>query len=421
MYHLLIKDATGKEIQHDEVHALDARLCRELAAKRDIPGAIEAPVAFRVNEKDLQIDYLSIQNVAMGKLCSERFIEVLRAAHVPFVHYPTSLFDKDMNQLLTDSYFFWIPQWVEGVIDWEHSEEWIDLEAGSRRLTKLVLTANCETTAPLLFHIREKGYDLIHEHLRLQFEASGITGIAFAPLDAVSMPYEGLKKMELERLLQQNPADWTLWYQLSKVQILLHHDRDALASVNRVLALKTDSEEAWYRRGEILSRLGDLEEALNALQKAIEINPRSQAWNQYSAVLRQLGRNEEALSAAEYSTKIWDKSPLSWYELGSVHAASGHYEEVLKALDRCLSLGGGNSPISLSKIYSMQGEALFALGRYEEGLARYEIGLAAKPLDIALYRGKARILRAMGHVKEATVVEQEVERLEQQREKSLKR
>src|SRR5712691_5021983 len=129
MYHLLLTSATDENTQYEVPQAIDAQLCMHLASERDSPKLI-APVPFTIGQASLHRDYLTIGN-APGKLCSQRFLDMLRRASVPFTAYTARLIEKDTEQELAVHYFYWIPQWIEGAIDWESSEHWVNAETGT--------------------------------------------------------------------------------------------------------------------------------------------------------------------------------------------------------------------------------------------------------------------------------------------------
>ena len=215
-----------------------------------------------------------------------------------FTAYPTHLLDWKTKQTLTSSYFFWIPAWIEHAIDWERSEETLNLETGVRYLTKLVVTTECETKAPLLFQAKERASILVYNRLRQQLEATGMRGINFAPLDAAYAPSQGPRKARLDHALQVNPSDWETWCELGNVLTALCRYQDALNAFDQVLVFKGDSREAWYGRGRVLRLLGYNEEALKAFAMVLEGEPQPKAWQGYCEVLREVGRYEEALLSA---------------------------------------------------------------------------------------------------------------------------
>ena len=325
MYYLLVQITSDEDKECRRIQAVEPELCRRLIFER----ALQKPgmkLSFRINPLCLHKDCLQVSNVSGGRLCSQHFIDVLTSESIPFTAYPVHLLDVTTGKPIAAHYWFWIPIWIEGTIDWETSEVWVNPETGKRHLTKMVLIASGEA-APLLFQTKETGHYLIHDKVRTRLQVAGITGVAFAPLDAASIPLLGVQKLELERILQRHPDNVEDWCKLSYLLWQLHRQQESLAAIDRALTLKPDLEEGWYRRGLILYELEHLQEALEALKQAVQANPQSLAWKDYSAVLRRLGSKEEALASAEHLVQIWSSSPVSWYELGAARAAMGHAEE----------------------------------------------------------------------------------------------
>ena len=343
MYSILILAPQDDVEELDLPEALDPQLCSRLSGKRDLPLPLQQPLLFLIGPLSLQRDYLRIKN-AVGDLCSERFIEVLANLSVPFTAYPANLLERGTDHPVSDRYFFWLPKRIrsEEVVDWERSEVRTDAETGFRRMAKLVLKAEAEATAPLLFETA--GGCLVHDTLRTRMEAAGIRGILFAPLDTASNPYAGVKMVETKRYLQAHPDDWQQQVELSRVLKAFHRYNEALEALDHALTLKPDDADTWYKRGQILYRLGRLQEALKALKQAIVLDHESWAWKEYSSVLRDLGCYEEALASAQQLVQVKDKAYLAWYELALAHKALGHDEEALQALERALRAGGNALP-----------------------------------------------------------------------------
>ena len=415
MYSILVEAVLGTIVEGDRARPIDPLLCSRLVDEPNAPRP-QVELSFHIGPSCLEYDYLSIRNVSGGRLCSQRFIDILTSASVPFTAYPVHLLEWNTEHPITERYFFWIPKRVsrDEAIDWERSEDRIDPETGVHWLTKLVLRTDYEVIAPLLFVTA--GRYLVNDSLRAQLEAAGISGLAFAPLDAAHDPYTGVKRETLELFLREHPEDWERWYKLS----LLYNDQRALEPLSRVLELKPDLEEALYRRGRILYQIGSLQEALEAVKRVIELNPQSRAWGEYSTILRELEHKEESLTSAEHWVQIWGESPLPWYELGKAHAALGHYEEAVQAIDRGFALKGVVGPY-IEEVLRIKGEMLYQLGRYKEALSAYALGTKMNARYRALYEGKAKTLHALGRNKEALRAEQELQKLEQEREENLKK
>src|SRR5438552_6508107 len=90
MYTLLILALYEDTEEYDLPRALEPKLCNRLSSERDSPILPQQPITFHIGPLSLQRDYLHIKN-AVGTLCSQRFIEVLTSASVPFTAYPALL------------------------------------------------------------------------------------------------------------------------------------------------------------------------------------------------------------------------------------------------------------------------------------------------------------------------------------------
>ena len=78
----------------------------------------------------------------------------------------------------------------------------------------------------------------------------------------------------------------------------------------------------WYNQGNVLALLGRYDEALPALQNAIDANPKhARSWARLGNVLRQLKRYDEALDAYERATDARTELRLGVERAGD-HAGS---------------------------------------------------------------------------------------------------
>lgn len=413
MYSILIEAVSPHLVEQDRPRAVDPRLCSVLVDERDVLRSGIA-LEFSLGPSSLQQDYLMIRNVSGGKLCSQRFITILTQASVPFTAYPTVVIDPATKRPFTEHFFFWIPRRIpkDEAVDWERSEDRVDPETGKRRLKKIVLQDEFLANGPQVCAVAARY--LIHDTLRETFKTVGMKGMAFAPLDAADDPHTGIKREDIRQRLLANPEIWKLWVELGK----LLEDREALLTFNQALSLKPDLEEAWYRRGRILQRQGAFQEALASLQHAMHDHLQSGAWEEYGVVLREMGQMEEALTHARQWVQLWEEAPRTWWELGRAHAALDHYEEAIQAIDHGFALIGGADRDDLLKI---KGDMLYRLGRYQEALDAYTYGIKFRHHLRPLYRAKVEVLRTMGQEKQATEMEKELQKLEQEREENLRK
>lgn len=421
MYYLLLhalpSEITWKDLLF--VKALEPETCAECVRQQEVPENVPL-LSFLIDPGDPHLDYFRISNTTRGVLCSSRFLTILRNAAVPYRAYPAQLLDSVTQEVLSPDYAFWIPEEIENAIDWKQSDIEVDPITGSKYLTRMVLTKECQVSAPLLFKAKEKVPLLVDESIRRECLRIGIKGIAFAPLNAVFRPQWGDKLLDAQQQVQNHPDDWEAWDRLSDIFTFLHRYEESLDAINHALMIEQEISKLWYKKGELLYLLQQSQEALKALTRATELDQHSFAWGKYSRVLRELGRTQEAVDIAKRFVQFQGESPLSWQELGNAYATIGDNEEALEAFEKALSLGKGVEFPGVKELYMVQAEVLSRMGRYEEALAAYSHPfLSLRSQDSTVWRAKARVLRTLGRHDEEVQAEQKAQELEDRKARNL--
>src|SRR6266511_3643651 len=128
-----------------------------------------------------------------------------------------------------------------------------------------------------------------------------------------------------EQVVAANPVNGNHWDRLAQARFESHDYAGALVAYEKVRDLGVwDQRETvfpsavWYRIACCHARLGDAEEALRALGRAVELG------------VRDLG--------------VWDQRETVfpsavWYRIACCHARLGDAEEALRALGRAVELG----------------------------------------------------------------------------------
>ena len=111
--------------------------------------------------------------------------------------------------------------------------------------------------------------------------------------------------------------------------------------------------------GVIKQQQGKLIEALNAYQKAIDLNPQHQdAHNNIGIILCKLGRYEESINASKKAITINDKTAGPYLNLANALAKLGHLQEAVDALKHSLAYSPNNEEAfsTLGRILTLQGK-----------------------------------------------------------------
>ncbi|MEG4542470.1 CHAT domain-containing protein [Microcoleus sp. Aus8_D2] len=145
----------------------------------------------------------------------------------------------------------------------------------------------------------------------------------------------------------------------------------AIAAYDKALEIDPKYHWAWHWLGATLRDLDRDSEAIAAYEKALEIDPKyHHAWNGLGNALNDLGRYSEAIAAYEKALEIDPKYHFAWKGLGATLGGVGRYREAIAAFEKALEI----DPKS-HYAWNGLGVTLNYLGRYSEAIAAYDKAL----------------------------------------------
>ncbi|MEG5031546.1 CHAT domain-containing tetratricopeptide repeat protein [Microcoleus sp. AT3-D2] len=151
-----------------------------------------------------------------------------------------------------------------------------------------------------------------------------------------------------------------------------NNQRDSI-SQSEVIA-RGISQEALelFKQGVARDNAGDLEGAIAAYEKALEIDPKfDNAWCGLGNALKDLGRNSEAIAAYEKALEIDPKFHQAWCGLGNALRGLGRNSEAIAAYETALEFTGDQ----LWQAWANRGLAFVNSGRYIEAIQNWDEGL----------------------------------------------
>ncbi len=175
---------------------------------------------------------------------------------------------------------------------------------------------------------------------------------------------------------------------------------EALKALNKAIEISPKEGNALSRKGLALINLGRHEEALEVFNKAIELNPKNGfALSRKGAALGNLGRHEEALEVFNKAIELNPKNGFALLRKGTALGNLGRHEEALEVFNKAIELNPKNGFALLRK-----GTALINLGRHEEALEVFNKAIELNPKNgFALLR-KGTALINLGRHEEALEV-----------------
>jgi tetratricopeptide (TPR) repeat protein len=174
---------------------------------------------------------------------------------------------------------------------------------------------------------------------------------------------------------------------------------EALEAFDKAIELDPKFAQAYYNKGNALGKLGKPEEALVAYEKAIEIDQKdAQAYYNKGNALGELGKPEEALEAFDKAIELDPKFAQAYYNKGNALGKLGKPEEAIEAFDKAIELDQKDA-----QAYNNKGTALWGLGKLEEALVAYEKAIELDQKDAQAYNNKGTALWGLGKLEEALV------------------
>jgi tetratricopeptide (TPR) repeat protein len=180
-----------------------------------------------------------------------------------------------------------------------------------------------------------------------------------------------------ERAIASND-EATLLGWAAKAEVFLEQGRPAAAraAYARIVgALRPRSGGDYRARARAFRALGQLDAALKAIAKAIEIDRSDPSCLMEQAVcLEQASRYADALGVLEQAVLRFPTFAEAWRRLAVRAVAAGNHERAIACADKAVGLGDASTAVVMAK-----GAALFALGRVEDAAACFETLVAREP------------------------------------------
>jgi tetratricopeptide (TPR) repeat protein len=135
------------------------------------------------------------------------------------------------------------------------------------------------------------------------------------------------------------------WYGKGATLVLLGRYEEAIRAIDTALDINPRNEIAWVNKGNALTRLGRLIDALRCFNAAIKVNPLFEvAWNNKGNALARLGKFEDALRCYDRALEIDPGYRGAWVNMGFVLTKMGRFDEAASCADHALVLDRGRHP-----------------------------------------------------------------------------
>ena len=174
---------------------------------------------------------------------------------------------------------------------------------------------------------------------------------------------------------------------------------EAEAACRKLLQAHPDLAEAEHLLGLIAHRSGNLDEAIEHLQRATTLAPRVAAYHaNLGEMLRLAGHPRLAAEAARRALDIEPDVPAVLSNLGVALYESRDYEEAARAQCKAIAINPG-----FAEAHSNLGNALYGLRQFDEAIAAYHHAIELKPDYADAWANLGTALLHSGNFDEAVV------------------
>jgi Flp pilus assembly protein TadD len=165
----------------------------------------------------------------------------------------------------------------------------------------------------------------------------------------------------------------------------------------QIIAARPANADAHNILGVSLAALGQMDEAVAALKRAIKINSHAASYHaNLGEILRQAGRLDEASEAIEEAIKLEPDNPQALNNLGIIHYERKEFELAVASYRRALELRPG-----MAEAYNNLGNALRPTGDTEGALQAYQEALTQRAHYPEAYNNLGTLLQHDGKLEEA--------------------
>ncbi|MEG5137493.1 MULTISPECIES: tetratricopeptide repeat protein [unclassified Microcoleus] len=172
---------------------------------------------------------------------------------------------------------------------------------------------------------------------------------------------------------------------------------EALECLDKAIEIDCNYARAWTNKGNVLTNLERYDEALVSLDRAIELDANDQsAWAWRGYVLGELKCYEEALISYDRAIKLDANDQSAWFSRGWTLYNLGRYDEALVSFDRAIELDA-----NYQRAWYWRGNVLNNLKRYDEALASFDRALELDANDKWAWYWRGNVLNNFKRYDEA--------------------
>ena len=236
---------------------------------------------------------------------------------------------------------------------------------------------------------------------------------------------------QAEMLTKQYPAAYIVWNILGAAATKIGKLEQAILAFQKAIAIKPDYAEAFNNMGNAIRDQGSLEKAIQAYNKAIKLKPNyTEAYCNMGIALKDQDKPNEAIAAFKKAIAINPNYSEAFYNMGVTLHDQRLLEEAIHAykialsinpdyIEACNNLGNAFKQIGMldkaigafkaaltikpdyAEAHNNLGNTMKDQGRLDEAIVAYNMALSIRPNYPEVYNNKGNTLKLKGYFEEA--------------------
>ncbi|NJL59307.1 MAG: tetratricopeptide repeat protein [Desulfobacteraceae bacterium] len=172
---------------------------------------------------------------------------------------------------------------------------------------------------------------------------------------------------------------------------------EALILYDKVLKQAENHADAWHLSGLAAYRMGNYEDAIARIRKAIELSPSSAMYHSnLSAVYYDMKRYEDVIASCQKALELNPQFADAHINMGLSLKHLGKPDQALSCYDNALQLRPDHAEIWFNRAVCLQ-----ALGHSQQAIESYNKAIALKPDYPSAYFNRGNVFLALGQQEDA--------------------
>ena len=154
---------------------------------------------------------------------------------------------------------------------------------------------------------------------------------------------------------------------------------------------------AYNYRGSAYDSLGNYKQAIEDLNRAIEIKPRlAEAYNNRGIAYNGLGNYKQAIEDLNRAIEIKPGYAIAYNNRGNAYKSLGNYKQAIENFDRVIEINPG-----LAEAYNNRGNSYDSLGNYKQAIEDLNKAIEINPRLAIAYYNRGNSYNGLGNYRQA--------------------